>query len=143
MQKGNTLTQRADTESSAGSPGGNLVSKPGRAGTPLSDQSLQSITSDGESNPEPSPAQHNRPRCCSTVPQHLGHLQSHRCTVEGQKLTGFPCKAQADHAPEPTQLLDAPFSPHRQLCFEPQSFPHAHCKPARRCINTWENTTPL
>ena len=56
MQKGNALIQRADAESSARSPGGDLVMQPGPGGAPLHDQSLQSIASDGERSPQPSPA---------------------------------------------------------------------------------------
>lgn len=36
------LIQRADAKSSAGSPGGNLVTRPGPGGVPLGDQSLRS-----------------------------------------------------------------------------------------------------
>lgn len=67
MQKANALIHRADAASSAGSLGGDLVMQPGLGRAPL-----QSFTSDRELSPEPSPAPHHRPRCCSTVPQHSG-----------------------------------------------------------------------
>lgn len=50
MWRRNTLIQRGDAKSSAGSPGGDLV-MPGPGGALLHNQSLQNISSDGEHTP--------------------------------------------------------------------------------------------
>lgn len=129
VRKGNTFIQRADAASSAGSLGGDLVMQPGPGRTPL-----QSFASDRE----PSPAPHHRPRCCSTVPQRSGRLWCQWCAAKGQKLmgcAGFPCKAGADRAPEPTQ-------PWRHGSLPSDSSALIHGGSPTRCTTARENMTP-